>query len=65
MATYQDGGVRRATANTVTAMRRSAERRRCPKCGRKSALTFHSDEVMRGTYCRWGDCDYESFIVRW
>lgn len=52
MATYQDGNVRKATANTVTAMRRSAERRRCPECGRKSALVALDGG---GTACRYND----------
>lgn len=59
MATYRDGNVRRATANTVTAMRRSAETRRCPKCGRGSALVRLVES--RQTVCRWGikgKCDY-------
>lgn len=51
MATRLDGNVRKATANTVTSMRRSAESRRCPKCQRKSAL--RRDAEMRATYCRW------------
>lgn len=49
MATYNDGNVRKATANTVTAMRRSAERRQCPECGRKSAMVRTDD----GRFCRW------------
>ena len=59
MATFQDGGRKRATANTVAAQVRSAERHRCPKCGRKSAVK--NDAEMRMTYCRWtleGKCDY-------
>lgn len=42
------------------AMSRSAEKRRCPKCQRKSALVrVPGDEFYRGvTYCRWEDCDY-------
>jgi hypothetical protein len=47
MATYLDGNVRKATANTVKAQRRSAETRRCPDCGRKSALTGYPRT------CRW------------
>lgn len=43
-----------------------AERSKCPKCGRKSALTTFSDDWGAGygitvTYCRWNDtgkCDY-------
>ncbi len=59
MATFQNGGRTQATANTVTAMKRSAERRQCPNCGRKSALV--SDVEWRQTVCRWGvegKCDY-------
>lgn len=56
MATYTDGGRSRATPNTVTAMKRSAEARRCPTCKRKSALVRPPDG---GTYCRWEDCSYE------
>lgn len=64
MATFLDGNVRRATANTVTAMKRSAERRKCPKCGRKSALVRVSEDWGRGSVCRWkaeGKCDYASW----
>jgi hypothetical protein len=53
MATYLSGGVRKATPNTVTAMRRSAENRRCPACQRKSALVFVSDAFGFGHICRW------------
>ena len=45
------------------AMARSAERRRCPRCHRKSALVRLPSDPDRGllsaTYCRWDDCDYE------
>lgn len=43
------------------AMKRSAEKRRCPKCDRKSALVRlpRTDEYVAVTYCRWDDCDYE------
>lgn len=51
MATFLSGSVRKATANTVTAMRRSAETRQCPECGRKSALIHDSE--YRQTACRW------------
>ena len=42
-------------------MRHSAESRRCPKCGRKSALVRlpRDDFYESMTYCRWNDCDYE------
>lgn len=46
------------------AMQRSAEKRRCPKCGRKSALISFSDEWQFGSYCRWDDCDYEAVTQR-
>lgn len=64
MARHTDGGRSRATANTVKAMKRSAESRRCPKCGRGSALKHFSDEFSSGSYCRWGDCDYERIKTR-
>ena len=51
MATYLDGNVRKATPNTVTAMKNSAANRQCPVCGRKSALVW--DTEQQATYCRW------------
>jgi ribosomal protein S27AE len=64
MARQTSGGVSRATANTVAAMKRGAEKRRCPKCGRGSALKFHSDDFAFGSYCRWDDCGYERLTIR-
>lgn len=58
MATRVSGGVTKATDNTVTAMRNSAERRQCPDCGRKSALVRFSDDLAHGQQCRWPDCGY-------
>lgn len=51
--------MKRRSAEFGAAMRRGAERRRCPACGRKSALTWVSDDFGVGQYCRWEDCDYE------
>lgn len=62
MATYTSGGRKRATANTVTAMERSAKTRQCPDCGRKSALVRYSDEIMYGTACRY--CGAEHMTMR-
>lgn len=65
MATYQDGNVRKATANTVTAMIRSAESRRCPQCLRKSALRLVGEPPVSA--CRWADegrCDYDERAAR-
>lgn len=62
MATYLSGNVRKATPNTVAAMRRSAENRRCPNCDRKSAMGAeqHNDDdpwcTTRERVCRW--CGY-------
>ena len=42
-------------------MSRSAERRRCPKCNRKSAITTFTDEWGVGHYCRWDDCDWDRY----
>jgi Zn ribbon nucleic-acid-binding protein len=53
MATYLDGNVRKATANTVRAMQRSAESRRCPQCQRKSAMVRFSESTCFGSACRW------------
>lgn len=69
MATRLDGNVRKATANTVTAMVNSARVRQCPKCGRKSALVRVSEDWGYGSYCRWKyetppRCDYEDFTMR-
>ena len=62
MATYLDGAVRKATPNTVKAMRRSAESRECPECGRKSAMQFHSDDFGFGRTCRW--CGHSTYQAR-
>lgn len=68
MATRLDGNVRKATANTVTAMKRSAENRRCPNCDRKSAMgrevvTENSDFLyVRERECRW--CGYAEAWIR-
>jgi ribosomal protein L37AE/L43A len=59
MATRTDGNTKRATTNTVTAMRRSAQSRQCPKCQRKSALKRYDDGTYSGVFCRWDDCDYK------
>jgi ribosomal protein S27AE len=64
MARTTSGGVSKATANTVTAMRRSAEKRRCPQCGRGSALKHYSDDTFFGSYCRWADCGYKRLTDR-
>ncbi len=52
----------RLPAGRVEEMRRSAEERRCPRCGRKAALVV-VEEV--GEYCRWGEsgkCNYARVI---
>jgi hypothetical protein len=64
MAYTRGRNVHRATANTVTSMKASAEKRQCPTCGRKSALVFVSDDYHFGHGCRWPDCGYERFTVR-
>lgn len=42
------------------AMKRSAESRQCPKCGRKSAIKRlpADDRYESVRWCRWDDCDY-------
>ncbi len=64
MARYLDGSRNRATPNSRKAASRSAERRRCPKCQRKAALVFISDEVQFGFACRWNECDYADMNQR-
>lgn len=59
MATYQDGNRRRATDNSRTAARRSAQSRRCPRCGRGAALIWVDEATARGRACRWEDCDFQ------
>jgi ribosomal protein S14 len=51
---------RRHAAATSKAMKRIAEARRCPKCGRKSAIVREFDEVLFCvvSYCRWKDCNW-------
>lgn len=52
------------SANFSAAMRRSAERRRCPQCDRKSALSRVYDPWTSTsvTSCRW--CDYSVTRVK-
>lgn len=64
MAIYNDGGVRKATPNSRTAARRSALKRQCPKCGRKSALVHISEPEFFGPACRWDDCGYRNMHER-
>lgn len=61
MATYLSGNVRKATQNTVTSMKRSADRRKCPTCERKSALVREVTDGAVVTACRW--CDYTDTLV--
>lgn len=60
---YYTGPSGKRTSAFRAAMSRSAEKRRCPACGRKSALVRLPYDPDRGllavTYCRWEDCDYE------
>lgn len=64
MATYQSGGVRRSTPNSRTAASSSAKKRQCPRCQRKSALVFISEDVHFGFACRWPDCGYANLTER-
>lgn len=62
MALRKNTTTAKATPNTVTAMKRSATNRQCPACHRKSALKFHSDDLMFGHACRW--CGWEHMTAR-
>jgi hypothetical protein len=46
------------------AMKRLAERRRCPKCGRKGAVVVVWAPEFQGVlrYCRWPDCRWEKSV---
>lgn len=63
MTTYKRPLSTRNNGNNATAQRRTAENNRCPKCGRKSSLKYHSDNVVYGSYCWRPDCDYENFLM--
>ena len=54
----------RNPGNVAAAQVRSAAKRQCPACGRKSALRWHSDEEMFGWACRWQDCRHEIMTRR-
>ena len=59
-ASRAEGGVNRWKTNLSEAMRRDAERRRCPRCERKSALK-RAEPLWPGAppfwACRW--CGWE------
>jgi hypothetical protein len=44
--------------NLPGAMRRSAENRTCPKCGRKGAVTKTPGDPLLVGHCRWPDCGW-------
>ena len=46
---------------TSKAMYRSAQARKCPKCGRMNALKRTEDAMGMLRMCRW--CDYEQFTM--
>ena len=48
---------RRRSNAASKAMKRRAESRKCPKCGRKNAVTRTADNDFVVYTCRW--CDYE------
>lgn len=64
MTTRKQTFSRRNSGNVAAAQRNSAEKKRCPKCNRKSALKFYSLPDMFGFACRWPDCGYESMTMR-
>lgn len=53
-----------ASDQATAAATRSAARRQCPKCGRKSALVRVSDDTATAQACRWLDCGYTRITVR-
>ena len=50
---------RRLKTGTSSAMKRIAEGRRCPKCGRGYALSRSRAGGISVAVCRWSDCGYE------
>ena len=57
------GARNRWRENVAQGQRRSAAGRKCPACGRKSALKRTDDgEVV---YCRWDDCEYTRMAGIW
>lgn len=60
MTTHKQAFSSRPTANNAAAQARSAERRQCPECGRKSAIVTErehtGDELLIHRACRW--CDF-------
>jgi hypothetical protein len=64
MSTPKQPQSQRNSGNTSAAQRLTAERNRCPKCGRKQALRFYSDDLMFGMACRWEDCGHERMTLR-
>ena len=60
VASRHEGGINRWKNNLQNAMRRDAERRQCPACGRKSALRRIQLPGQPGIWvCRWTDCQWE------
>ena len=45
-------------SNVGRAMRKQAEAKKCPNCGKKNALKRHRDAVFSVAVCRYG-CGYE------
>jgi hypothetical protein len=64
MTTRKQAHSQRNSGNVAAAQRRSAEKRRCPECGRGGAVKFYSDEYGYGSYCRWDDCKYARITIR-
>jgi ribosomal protein S14 len=58
MSQYRDAAGRHDSSAQTAAKIRSAERRRCPKCGRKSALVRIENDYGHGRVCRWDDCQH-------
>jgi hypothetical protein len=59
-----DGGPRNYWIGNVSdGMKRSAETRRCPKCGRGASLkSSRVPGLPTVIFCRWKDCGYEKVV---
>lgn len=49
--------------NISVHLKRSAQARRCPKCGRGAALKCDMNPAIGSViYCRWKDCGWEKVL---
>jgi len=62
---YKSDGYEKTTwqGNVSKGMKRSAEARRCPRCGRGGALKSDRNIAIGSiVFCRWPGCGYERAV---